>query len=54
MRSIEVEIGAPRACVGLFRTEFLFLRRQTAPTEAEQTAAYRRGSGWPTARASCC
>ena len=28
--------------VGLFRTEFLFLRRQAAPTEAEQTAAYRR------------
>ncbi len=38
---------APRALearaegVGLFRTEFLFMRRQTAPTEAEQVAAYR-------------
>jgi len=38
---------APRALaagaegVGLFRTEFLFLRRQSAPTEAEQMAAYR-------------
>jgi phosphoenolpyruvate-protein phosphotransferase len=28
--------------VGLFRTEFLFMRRQTPPTEAEQTDAYRR------------
>lgn len=27
--------------VGLFRTEFLFMKRQTAPTEAEQVAAYR-------------
>ena len=27
--------------VGLFRTEFLFMRRRTAPTEAEQVAAYR-------------
>lgn len=39
---------APRALearaegVGLFRTEFLFMRRQTAPTEVEQVAAYRR------------
>jgi phosphocarrier protein FPr len=39
---------APRALaagaegVGLFRTEYLFLRRQSPPTEAEQTAAYRR------------
>jgi len=38
---------APRALeaaaegVGLFRTEFLFMKRQTAPTEAEQVAAYR-------------
>jgi phosphoenolpyruvate-protein phosphotransferase len=38
---------APRALeagaegVGLFRTEFLFMRRRTAPTEAEQVAAYR-------------
>jgi phosphoenolpyruvate-protein phosphotransferase len=28
--------------VGLFRTEYLFLRRQSAPSEAEQVAAYRR------------
>jgi phosphoenolpyruvate-protein phosphotransferase len=28
--------------VGLFRTEFLFMSRQTAPTEAEQVDAYRR------------
>ncbi len=27
--------------VGLFRTEFLFMKRQTAPSEAEQVAAYR-------------
>jgi phosphoenolpyruvate-protein phosphotransferase len=39
---------APRALearaegVGLFRTEFLFMSRQTAPTEAEQVDAYRR------------
>ncbi len=39
---------APRALeagaegVGLFRTEFLFMRRQTPPTEDEQVAAYRR------------
>jgi multiphosphoryl transfer protein len=39
---------APRALeaaaegVGLFRTEFLFLSRASAPTEAEQVAAYRR------------
>ncbi len=38
---------APRALearaegVGLFRTEFLFMKRQTPPTEAEQVAAYR-------------
>jgi phosphoenolpyruvate-protein phosphotransferase len=38
---------APRALeagaegVGLFRTEFLFMRRRTAPTETEQVAAYR-------------
>lgn len=37
---------APRALdagaegVGLFRTEFLFMKRQTAPAEAEQAAAY--------------
>jgi phosphoenolpyruvate-protein phosphotransferase len=28
--------------VGLFRTEFLFMSRQTAPTEVEQVEAYRR------------
>jgi phosphoenolpyruvate-protein phosphotransferase len=28
--------------VGLFRTEYLFLRRQSAPGEEEQVAAYRR------------
>jgi phosphoenolpyruvate-protein phosphotransferase len=28
--------------VGLFRTEYLFLRRHSAPSEAEQTAEYRR------------
>jgi phosphoenolpyruvate-protein phosphotransferase len=39
---------APRALaagaegVGLFRTEFLFMSRQTPPTEAEQAEAYRR------------
>jgi phosphoenolpyruvate-protein phosphotransferase len=39
---------APRALaagaegVGLFRTEFLFMRRQAPPTEDEQVAAYRR------------
>ena len=27
--------------VGLFRTEFLFMKRQSAPSEAEQVAAYR-------------
>ncbi len=34
-----VAAGAEGA--GLFRTEFLFLERETAPTEDEQTAAYR-------------
>ncbi len=39
---------APRALehgaegVGLFRTEFVFMSRRTAPTEAEQVDAYRR------------
>jgi phosphoenolpyruvate-protein phosphotransferase len=28
--------------IGLFRTEYLFLRRQSPPSEAEQVAAYRR------------
>jgi multiphosphoryl transfer protein len=52
-RSIEVaaNIGGPRDAaiaveygaegVGLFRTEFLFLERTTAPTEEEQYQAYR-------------
>jgi phosphoenolpyruvate-protein phosphotransferase len=34
-----IELGAEG--VGLFRTEFLFMKRQTAPTEAEQVAGYR-------------
>ncbi len=34
-----LEMGAEG--VGLFRTEFLFMKRQTAPTEAEQMVAYR-------------
>lgn len=34
-----LEFGAEG--VGLFRTEFLFMKRQTAPSEAEQVAAYR-------------
>ena len=34
-----LEVGAEG--VGLFRTEFLFMKRQTAPSEAEQVAAYR-------------
>ena len=33
-----IEAGAEG--VGLFRTEYLFMRRQAAPTEAEQAAAY--------------
>jgi phosphocarrier protein FPr len=37
-----VEAGAEG--VGLFRTEFLFLDRQTAPTEEEQYTAYRAAS----------
>jgi phosphoenolpyruvate-protein phosphotransferase len=35
-----IEAGAEG--IGLFRTEFLFLRRQSAPSEDEQVAAYRR------------
>jgi phosphocarrier protein FPr len=35
-----IEVGAEG--VGLFRTEFLFLRRQAPPTEAEQVEVYRR------------
>lgn len=30
------------AGIGLFRTEFLYLNRHTAPTVAEQTEAYER------------
>ena len=35
-----IEAGAEG--VGLFRTEYLFMRRRAAPSEAEQTAAYAR------------
>jgi multiphosphoryl transfer protein len=35
-----IEAGAEG--VGLFRTEFLFMKRQTAPTEADQVEPYRR------------
>ncbi len=35
-----LEVGAEG--VGLFRTEYLFLRRQSPPTELEQLDAYRR------------
>ena len=35
-------IAAGAEGVGLFRTEYLFMRRHSAPTEAEQMAAYRR------------
>jgi phosphoenolpyruvate-protein phosphotransferase len=35
-----IEVGAEG--VGLFRTEYLFMRRQSAPTEAEQVGEYRR------------
>jgi len=35
-----IEAGAEG--VGLFRTEFLFMSRQTPPTESEQVEAYRR------------
>jgi phosphoenolpyruvate-protein phosphotransferase len=35
-----LEVGAEG--VGLFRTEFLFMKRQAPPTEDEQVAAYRR------------
>ncbi len=37
--AVALEYGAEG--IGLFRTEFLFLDRQTAPTEEEQVAAYR-------------
>ncbi|KAA3658565.1 MAG: phosphoenolpyruvate--protein phosphotransferase [Chloroflexi bacterium] len=37
--AVALEYGADG--FGLFRTEFLFLDRQTAPSEAEQLAAYR-------------
>ena len=48
LANIGVPEDAPRAIeagaegVGLFRTEFLFLSRTSAPTEREQVAAYRR------------
>ena len=35
-------IAAGAEGVGLFRTEFLFMKRQTPPTEDEQVAAYRQ------------
>lgn len=35
-------IDAGAEGVGLFRTEFLFMKRQSAPTEAEQVEPYRR------------
>jgi phosphoenolpyruvate-protein phosphotransferase len=35
-----IEVGAEGA--GLFRTEYLFMRRQSAPSEAEQVGEYRR------------
>jgi phosphoenolpyruvate-protein phosphotransferase/dihydroxyacetone kinase phosphotransfer subunit len=35
-----IEMGADG--VGLFRTEFLFMKRRTAPTEEEQVEPYRR------------
>ncbi len=35
-------IAAGAEGVGLFRTEYLFMRRQSPPGETEQTAAYRR------------
>lgn len=37
--TVALEYGAEG--VGLFRTEFLFMERENAPTEAEQFAAYR-------------
>ncbi len=39
---IALEFGAEG--VGLFRTEFLFLDRETAPTEEEQVAAYEQAA----------
>lgn len=40
--AVALEYGAEG--VGLFRTEFLFLDRTTAPDEAEQLAAYRQAA----------
>ena len=40
---VALEFGAEG--VGLFRTEFLFLDRETAPTEEEQYEAYRQVAG---------
>ena len=39
---LDVALGYGAEGVGLFRTEFLFLDRQEAPSEAEQLAAYRQ------------
>lgn len=39
---LETAAAADSEGVGLFRTEFLYLDRATAPTVAEQTEAYRR------------
>jgi phosphoenolpyruvate-protein phosphotransferase len=39
---VAVALGYGAEGVGLFRTEFLFLDRQEAPSEAEQLAAYRQ------------
>ncbi|MCB8975879.1 MAG: phosphoenolpyruvate--protein phosphotransferase [Ardenticatenaceae bacterium] len=39
---VDVALGYGAEGVGLFRTEFLFLDRQEAPSEAEQLAAYRQ------------
>ena len=39
---IEVALSYGAEGVGLFRTEFLFLDRSAAPSEAEQLAAYRQ------------
>jgi phosphocarrier protein FPr len=41
VRDVRAAVEAGAEGVGLFRTEFLFLDRQTAPDEEEQYAAYR-------------
>lgn len=40
--AVALEYGAEG--VGLFRTEFLFMERESAPTEEEQVAAYRQAA----------